>query len=84
MLRDLDSDIGLGAVIAALAPHNEPDVPASAWPKVIGSDSPLLRRVAIFRSMPLPNLPDEEYATAGGGGAVLCRRSYKLSISFTG
>ena len=33
-----------------------------AWPRVSGSDSPSLRRVAIFRSMPPPDLTPEEYA----------------------
>src|SRR5438477_2226461 len=35
---------------------------ASACPRVSGPDSPSLRRVAIFRSMPLPDLTPEEYA----------------------
>src|SRR5438477_9059400 len=35
---------------------------ASACPRVSGPDSPSLRRVAIFRSMPPPDLSPEEYA----------------------
>src|SRR3954453_4233364 len=34
----------------------------SACPRVSGPDSPSLRRVAIFRSMPLLDLTPEEYA----------------------
>src|SRR5262249_57289018 len=35
---------------------------ARAWPSVSGSDSPLPRLLAIVRSMPLPDLTEQDYS----------------------
>jgi hypothetical protein len=48
VLRDLSGQIGLGPVITAFAPHDEPDMHSERGPSVI-------------RSMPLPDLSPEEH-----------------------
>ena len=66
MLGDLNGDVGFGAMAARFAPHNEPDLRGERLARVIGSDSPLPRRVAQLRSMPLPDLTEDEHAELVG------------------
>ena len=80
VLRDLDSDIGLGAVIAALAPHNEPDVRRERLTQ--GHRLRLASPASCCHysgSMPLPELRED--APAGERrGFSLCRHPHLKGV----
>jgi hypothetical protein len=55
VLRDLRGEIRRGAVIAALAPGDEPHLSGERLSKVNGADSPWPRLLGIFGQCPCPN-----------------------------